>query len=375
LDAATLYAESMMNLRPWQLWKSDGKPAEGTEEIVAVLEGVLRRNPNHTGANHYYIHAVEASPNPERALPSASRLERLAPAAGHLVHMPSHIYVRTGDYVAAAQSNAEAIVADRAYLAQAGVRGVYPMMYYNHNIHFLASANGMNGNYLSAIKAARELEANVQPHLKAMPMLEMFMPYTMVVQVRFRRWDEILKQPAPAPELKITGAYWHFARGMAYAATKQAEQSAAELKALKDIIANVPADAPLGNNTARSVLQVAEQMLAGKLALARGDKQTALELLRKAVEAEDALSYNEPADWDLPTREALGGALVTSGDNAEAEKVFRAELTKHLRNGRALFGLVESLKRQGKTSAAQMVQREFQTAWEKADTKLRVEDL
>lgn len=374
-DAATLYAESMMNLRPWKLWTADGKPAEGTEEIVSVLEGVLRRSPNHTGANHYYIHAVEASRNPERALPSAARLERLAPAAGHLVHMPSHIYIRTGDYVAAAQSNADAIVADRTYLEKTGARGVYPAMYYNHNIHFLASAHGINGRYADAIKAARELEANVKPHLKAMPMLEMFMPYTSVTLVRFRRWDEILKQPAPAPELKLTTAIWHFARGMAYTGTGQISKAEAELKALQDLAKTVPVDAPLGNSTARGVLQVAEHMLAGKLALARGDKQAAIESLRKGVEAEDALGYNEPADWDIPVRESLGGALLVTGDNAEAEKVFRAEIAKHPRNGRALFGLVESLKRQGKNSSAALVQREFDKAWEKADTKLRVEDL
>lgn len=375
LDAATLYAESMMNLRPWQLWKADGKPAEGTEEIVAVLEGVLRRNPTHTGANHYYIHAVEASPNPERALPSAARLERLAPAAGHLVHMPSHIYVRTGDYVAAAQSNADAIVADRAYIRKKGAGGVYPVMYYNHNIHFLASAHGMNGRSADALKAARELEANVKPYVKMMPMLEMFMPFTTVTLVRFRRWDEMLKEAAPAPELKVTGAYRHFGRGMAYVSLGQLSSAEAELKALRDVAATVAVDAPLGNSTARGVLRVAEHVLAGKLALARGDKPAALELLRKGVEAEDALNYNEPADWDLPVRESLGGALIASGDMAEAEKVFRAELIKHPRNGRALFGLIESLKRQGKTSSVQFVQREFDRAWEKADTKLRVEDL
>ncbi len=375
LDAATLYAESMMNLRPWKLWTADGKPAAGTEEIISVLEAVLRRNPNHTGANHYYIHAVEASRNPERALPSAARLERLAPAAGHLVHMPSHIYVRTGDYVAAAQSNAEAIVADRAYLEKRGAGGVYPAMYYNHNIHFLASAHGMNGRFGDAIKAARELEANVGPHVKAMPMLEMFMPYVSVTLVRFRRWDEILKQPAPAPELKLTTAIWHFARGMAYAGTGKLAEAEVELKALREQAAAFPADAPLGNSTARGVLAAAEHMLAGKLALARGDHQKAVELLRRGVEAEDALSYNEPADWDLPVRESLGGALLLAGDNAEAEKVFRAELARHPRNGRALFGLVESLKRQAKDSSATLVQREFDRAWARADTKLRVEDL
>ena len=214
-DAATLYAESMMNLKPWKLWSADGKPAEDTLEIVMVLEGVLRRYPNHTGANHYYIHAVEASTNAERALPSAARLGKIAPKAGHLVHMPSHVYVRTGDYVEAAQSNADAIVVDREYMAKTGAQGVYTMMYYNHNIHFLASANAMKGRYGDSIKAARELEASVKPHLKAMPMLEMFAPYPTV------RWFGSasgcnLKEPKPEPELKITTALWHFARGMAF---------------------------------------------------------------------------------------------------------------------------------------------------------------
>lgn len=375
MDAATLYAESMMNLRPWKLWTADGKPAEGTEEIVRVLEGVLRRNPNHTGANHYYIHAVEASLHPERALPSAARIGRLAPAAGHLVHMPSHIYIRTGDYEAAAQSNAEAVVADRAYVAKTKAHGVYPLMYYNHNIHFLASAHSMNGRFADAVKAARELETNIKPHVRAMPMLEMFMPSTTVTLVRFRRWDEILKSPEPDREMKITGAFWHFARGMAYAGIGKIANAEAELKALQDQSKTVPAETPYGNSTARGVLQVAEHLLAGKVALARGDKRMAVEHLRKGVEAEDAVGYNEPPDWDLPIRESLGGALLIGGDDAEAERVFRVELTKHPRNGRALFGLLESLKRQGKKSSAQLVEREFDKAWEKADTKLRIEDL
>ncbi|MBA3255086.1 MAG: tetratricopeptide repeat protein [Pyrinomonadaceae bacterium] len=375
LDAAALYAESMMNLRPWKLWSSDGKPAEGTEEIVAVLEGVLRRNPNHIGANHYYIHAVEASENPERALPSAARLGKLAPKAGHLVHMPSHIYIRTGDYHEAAQVNADAIVADREYIASAGAQGIYAMMYYNHNIHFLAAANAMKGRFADSIKAARELEANVKPHLKAMPMLEMFMPYTSVALVRFSKWDEILKTTQPDPEMKITTAFWHFARGTAFAGMNKPADADSELKAFQSVVKTIPADAGLGNSSAHDVLKVAEQMLAGKIAMARGDKQTALALLRKAVEAEDSVSYNEPADWDLPARELLGGALLMNADYAESEKVFRAEIAKHQRNGRALFGLVESLKRQGKDSSALMVQREFDKAWETADTKLSVEHL
>jgi pimeloyl-ACP methyl ester carboxylesterase/tetratricopeptide (TPR) repeat protein len=375
LDAATLYAESMMNLRPWKLWMADGKPAEGTDEIIATLEGVLKRDPHHIGANHYYIHAVEASSNPERGLPSASRLERLAPAAGHLVHMPSHIYIRTGDYEQAAKSNSDAIAADRAYFQRVGTNGVYPMMYFNHNIHFLASSQAMNGRYADAIKTARELEANVKPHLKAMPMLEMFMPYTTVTLVRFRRWDEILNSPEPDRDLKITGAFWHFARGMAYVGTKRTAQAENELQTFRRVVLTVPENASFGNSTARGVLQVADYLLAGKIALARGDKKAGFELLRKGVEVEDVVSYNEPPDWDLPVREFLGAALLSSGEYAEGEKVFRAELAKHPRNGRALFGLVESLNRQGKSSSAQMVQREFERAWGNADTKLRVEDL
>jgi|GEM_PF-16472 len=374
-DAATLYAESMMNLRPWKLWSLDGKPAEETLEIVAVLENVLRRYPNHTGANHYYIHAVEASNNAERALPSAARLGKLAPKAGHLVHMPSHIYIRTGDYTEAAQSNVDAIVADREYITKTGAQGLYTMMYYNHNIHFLASANAFKGRYADSIKSARELEANVAPHLKAMPMLEMFRPYPIISLVRFNRWDDVLKEPKPDAALKITTGFWHYARGSAYAATNQVANAEAELKALQALVKTIPADAPMGNNVAVGVMKIADLALAGRIAFARGDKQTAFSLLNQAAAAEDATSYNEPADWDLPVREVLGGMLLSSGDYAAAEKVFRDELKRRPRNGRALFGLAESLKQQGNKPSAQMVWREFEQAWKDADTKLTVAEL
>lgn len=374
-DAATLYAESMMNLRPWKLWSLDGKPAEDTLQIVSVLEGVLRRYPNHTGANHYYIHAVEASNNAERALPSAARLGKVAPKAGHLVHMPSHIYIRTGDYSEAAQSNVDAIAADREYITKTGNQGLYTMMYYNHNIHFLASANALKGRYADSIKSARELEANVAPHLKAMPMLEMFRPYPIISQVRFNRWDDVLKEPKPDEALKITTGFWHYARGSAYASMNQPANADAELKALQTLVKTIPADAPMGNNVAVDVMKIADLSLAGRIAFARGDKQTAFSLLNQAAVAEDATSYNEPADWDLPVREVLGGMLLSSGDYAAAEKAFRDELKRHPRNGRALFGLAESLKGQGNKSSAQMVWREFEEAWKDADTKLTVDGL
>jgi len=375
LDAATLYAESMMNLRPWKLWTSDGKPAEDTLEIVAVLESVMRRNPNHTGANHYYIHAVEASNNAERGLPSADRLGKLAPKAGHLVHMPSHIYNRTGDYAEAAQVNVDAIVVDKEYIAKSGNQGLYPNMYTNHNIHFLASASAMKGRYADSIKSARELEANVKPALKVMPMLEMFYPYPLVTLTRFGKWDEVLKEPQPDAPLKITTGFWHFARGSAYAASKQTANAEAELAALRAITRGMTPEVHMFSNAATDVLKVAEFTLEGRIALARGDKAAAINSLTKAVAAEDATYYAEPSDWDLPTREVLGGALLLNGDAVAAEKVFRAELEKHHRNGRALFGLAQSLRKQGKESAAKMVEVEFDRAWQGADTKLTIESL
>ena len=375
LDAAVLYAESMMNLRPWQLWSLDGKPAEGTLEIIAVLEGVLKRSPNHTGANHYYIHAVEASPTPERGLASAARLGWLAPNAGHLVHMPSHIYIRTGDYTQAAKSNADAIVADKNYIQKNGAQNLYAMMYYNHNIHFLAAASAMGGNYAESLKQAQILESNVRPHLKMMPMLEMFSPYPIVALVRFQKWDEIMKYPQPDAEMRITGGFLNFARGMAYANTGKTDDAKRELAALREKIKTIPASAGIGNSTAHGVLRIADELLAGEIALAQKDNKAAIDFLRKAAASEDIVNYNEPPDWDIPTREWLGRALLTDGQYAEAEKVYRMELEKHPRNGRALFGLAESLRKQGKIDSARMVEREFEKSWEKADTRLSTADL
>jgi pimeloyl-ACP methyl ester carboxylesterase/tetratricopeptide (TPR) repeat protein len=375
LDAATLYAESMMDLRPWHLWSLDGKPAEDTLEIVATLEGVLRRNPNHSGANHYYIHAVEASTNAERALPSADRLGKIAPSAGHLVHMPSHVYIRTGDYYQAAKANVDAIAVDREYMTKSGNKGLYPNMYYNHNVHFLAAASAMNGRYADSIKNARELEANVKPVIKAMPMLEMFMPYPLVSMTRFGKWDDILKEPKPDPSLKIVTAFWHFARGSAYAASKDTAKAEAELAALKAVNQSLTPEVRVFNNTASDVTKVGELELEGKIALARGDKQAGIDLLNKSIAAEDATYYAEPADWDLPVREVLGGVLFANGDYSGAEKVFRAEILRRPRNGRALFGLAESLRKQGKEAAAKSVQGEYEKAWQYADTKLSVASL
>lgn len=375
LDAATLYAESMMNLRPWQLWSLDGKPAEGTLEILAVLEGVLKRNPNHTGANHYYIHAIEASPNPERGTAAANKLMGLAPNAGHLVHMPSHIYLRTGEWAEAVKSNDLAIVADRNYIAKAGATGLYPAMYYNHNIHMLASSHASHGNYAAALKAAMELESNVRPLVPAMGPLEMFMPYTIVAMTRFHRWDDLMKYPKPDPKMLITTAHWHAARGLAFADMGKPADAEKELATMREIAKSIPAEAALFTTPVSVVVKVADDLLSGEIAQAKGDRKAAIALLRQAAMSEAKVNYAEPPDWDLPVREWLGRALLRDGQYAEAEKTYREEIKRSPRNGRALFGLAEALEKQGKSSSAALVRKEFEQAWANADTKLTADAL
>ena len=375
MDAATLYAESMMNLHPWQLWSTDGKPNEGTLEIIAVLESVLKRDPNHIGANHYYIHAVEASPFPERGLASAYRLGALAPSSGHLVHMPSHIYLRTGDFAAGAKSNELAIAADQNYLKRSGSTGLYGLMYYNHNIHMLAASDIGRGNYADAIKNARLLATNVAPNLKAMPMLEMFLPYELVTFVRFNKTDEIMKYPQPVPDAKVTNAWWRFARGLAFVETGKPTDAEKELAALREIMKATPFDAPIGNSLSQNVYKAADLMLAGEIAGAKGDMPTAIDSLRKAVDAADLVNYNEPPDFDIPVREWLGRALLRAGKFADAEAVYRSELEKHPQSGRALFGLAEALDKQGKKTSADIVRQQYQEVWKEADTKLNVAEL
>ena len=375
LDAATLYAESMMNLKPWQLWSLDGKPADGTPEIIAVLEDVLRRNPNHTGANHYYIHAVEASKSPERALASAMRLGALAPNAGHLVHMPSHIYLRTGDWDAAVKSNDLAIIADRNYIQKSGATGIYPAMYYNHNVHMLASSHASHGNYAGAWAAAQELAKNVSPLVASAPPLEMFMPYPTITLTRFQKWDEMLKYPKPDPKMLITTAYWHFGRGMAFANTGKAAEAEKELASMREVAKTIPATANLFTTPVSVAVKVGDDMLVGEIALSRGDRKAAIEMLRAAAASEAKVNYAEPPDWDLPVRERLGRALLQDGQFAAAETAYREEIKRNPRNGRALFGLAEALSKQGKTTSAEFVRKQFEEAWANADTKLAVADL
>ena len=378
LDAATLFAESGMDLHPWGLWHHDGTPEAGTEEIVTTLESVIKRDPNHMGAVHYYIHAVEASPSPERALAGANKLAAMAPAAGHLVHMPAHVYIRTGDYASAVKTNQEAAIVDRAYIKASGAQGLYPMMYYSHNLHFIAMCSAMNGDYAEAQKNAAMLAAHVGPHVKDMPPLEGFMTIPIAVDVRFHKWDEILKMPQPSADMKTTTVFWHFARGMALAAKGKISEAEVEHKAVAEAEANTPEDVVFAmpvNNKAKVVLAVARDVLGGKIALAKKDNAAAIALLQKAVAVQDSLKYSEPEDWFFPVRESLGAALLVNNDAAGAEKVFREDLDRHPRNPRSLFGLEQALKAQNRDYDAGFVQKQFQASWKGGPVQLKVDDL
>ena len=377
LDAATLFAESGMNLHPWGLWRQDGTPEEGTEEIVATLESVMRREPDHMGAVHYYIHAVEASNSPERALAGANRLASLAPAAGHIVHMPAHIYIRTGDYEAAMKTNQKAAQADQTYLAASGAQGIYPMMYYSHNLHFIAMAAAMNGNYGEARRGAQLLAANVGPHVKEMPALGGFMTVPMAVEVRFHKWNEILRMPEPNGSMETASVFWHFAHGLALAATGKLDDAEMEHKFVAEVEDKTPPDAifqmPINNKT-KDILKIAENVLGAKIALMKNDMDGAVNQLRTAVAVQDSLKYDEPQDWFYPVRESLGAVLLKIGDYAGAEDVFRADLEKNPRNPRSLFGLEQALKAQDKAYDAGFVRKQFDANW-KGTAKPSVDDL
>ena len=374
LDAATLYAEALMVLSRWKWWSSDGKPGEGTAEAVNALESVLRRNPLHPGANHYFLHAVEMSPSPERALPSAARLMGVVPGIGHLVHMPGHIFMRLGDYELAAFTNDRAVAADQEYMKLTGVEpNVYTLGYYSHNIHFVAMANAAQGRFEDAKRAADLLAANAAPAVKVMPMMaDYFMPVQLYVLLRFQKWDDILKSSAPDQQLYYLGTLWRYARASAFAAKGKKQDALNEQRLFEEARKKIPADAMLSFNLAQNVAKVAAAVLDARLA---NDDRAAIEHWRRAVAAEDTLAYDEPPTWYYPVRESLGGALLRTGQAAQAEMVFRDDLKRNPRNPRSLFGLMESLKAQKKTAQADWVRREFENAWKRAQVQLRIEDL
>ncbi|HJW95528.1 MAG TPA: hypothetical protein VJ901_18060 [Thermoanaerobaculia bacterium] len=338
LDVAVLYAESMMDLHPWKFWTHDGHPTEGTEEIVSTLEAVLKKNPNHIGANHYYIHAVEASSHPERALASAHRLQTLAPSAGHLVHMPAHILQRTGDYTGAARANAHAAEVDRAFAKKNGGDSMYMAMYYSHNLQFGSASYAMVGDYATSKKMAGEFAGNVMNFVKMMPPVESFAIAPVLVDVRFAKWRDVLKAPDPNVG-PVSTALWHFARGTAFAKLGNVAGAESEQKVLDAALPSITTEIGFTQNSQRDLVTVASHLLAGRIASAKGDHAGAIAHYEEAVKAEDALNYDEPADWPLPAREALGAELLRAGRKADAQQVFREDLKHNPRNPRSLFAL------------------------------------
>jgi len=375
LDAHTIFSEALMNTMPWDYWLKDRSPKPETEEAFAALRYVISRDPDHPGANHFFIHAVEAGPHPEQGIPSANRLTGFAPQAGHLVHMPAHIYMRVGQYEDAEIANRLAVKADRSYIRHCAAQGFYPGAYYPHNEHFLWYTSLFQGRSADALSNAKKTadvaienycgpkKAVEGPRLRHLPWLTL---------ARFGRWDDVMKVPQPSVtnDFLIDRVMWHFSRGLAFAAKKQAEQAASEYAEMSKLIDSE--DAKKLNNPAfpaTDTMAVAKHWLAGKVAEVKGESATAIEHLQKAVEAEDSLPYMEPAYWPIPVRPTLGAVLLKSGKSPEAEQVFREDVKRWPRNGWGLFGLEQSLRAQGKSDSANIVQREFNEAWIRADVK------
>ena len=374
LDAQTLYAESLMDLRPWVYWTHDGKPQPGTSIILTTLENVIQRNPNHPGACHYYIHAVEAA-YPEKAVPCADRLASLMPGAGHLVHMPAHIYIRVGRWADAIKANEHAVHTDETYIMdEHPAAGMYPMGYYPHNIHFLGFAASMAGNSALTLESARKLAGKVDPGMVTqIGLLQTMMVMPMQAEIRFGHWQEILAEPAPPAALHYPTGIWHYARGVAYAMQGNLNKADAEFAELQKMMADpalttFPVDT--AGNTAAPVLQIASHVLAGEIAAKRGATDAAVSYFTQAAEMEDRLVYMEPPNWPLPVRQQFGAFLLANGLANEAEAVYRADLARYPENGWSLYGLAASLRAQGKTAEADAVQARFKRAWTLSDVML-----
>jgi tetratricopeptide (TPR) repeat protein len=371
LDIAVLYVESVMDLRPWGYWMGDGRPYEGIAEGVALTEKVIARRPDHPGALHLYIHLMEAV-RPEKAEAAADRLLPLAPAAGHLVHMPSHIYQRVGRYNDAIKSNQAAIAADEDYITQCRAQGLYPMGYYPHNLHFLWFAASADGQSVLAIDAARKTASRVDPAaLKQFPLLASFRVVPYYALTRFGKWQEMLKEPAPSADNAFLFGIYHYARGLALVATGQLAEADQALATIRKTLGDKSLDSPLFSpNPGGAVLAIAPEVLAGEIAAARKQYDAAIAHLERAVRLEDGLVYTEPAEWHYPPRHALGAVLLEAGRAREAETVYWDDLRKNAENGWALYGVVQALRAQGKNEQAAIVQARLDKAWARADFSL-----
>lgn len=374
LQIQTLFAEAMMDTMPWAYWTEDGEPKPLTKEVFAKLELVLEQEPKHPGANHFYIHAVEQE-HPERGVDAADNLRRVVPGAGHLVHMPSHIYIRVGRYHDGSLSNERAIEADDDYVTQCRAQGIYPVAYVPHNHHFLWATTTMEGRSADSIAAARHTAAHVNRSLMRDPQLAMLQHFSSIpyyALVRFGKWAEILEEPAPDADLLYPTAVWHYARGIAYVRQGQLGEAKKELAEVRAIASN-PALEDIriwGLNPTSSLAQIAAEVLRGELAAAHGNTNAAVAALRRAIAIEDGLIYGEPPDWFYPARHNLGAILLEAKRPRAAEKVYRADLARFPDNGWSLFGLAQSLRAQGKTAKADEVQRRFEEAWRFADVEI-----
>jgi len=372
LDASTLFADALMNLGPWNLWMPGGQPRPGTEEIVATLERVLAANPDHPGANHLYIHAVEASSRPERGLAAADRLAALMPGAGHLVHMPSHIYLRVGRYADAVAANVKAVAADRAYFEKRRPSEIYRMLYYPHNLDFIWIAASMEGRSAETIRGARQLAAEV-PAQMALQMsdMEVAPAAPLFALARFGRWEELLAEKAPPAGMPYVTGVWRYTRGLAFSATGRPAEAArelAELEATRQVVA--PERSVAGFFKTAEMLRLAAEVLAGEIAARAGDTESAVRHLSEAVKIQDGHWFTEPPPWYYPVRQSVGAVLLQGRRPAEAEAVYREDLRRNPENGWALFGLAQSLRAQGKTSDAGAVEERFRKAWARADVTL-----
>ncbi|PTQ78904.1 tetratricopeptide repeat protein [Nitrosomonas oligotropha] len=372
-DIAVLYVESMMDLRPWGYWMLDGTPYEGTAEIVALTEDVLQRNPQHPGALHMYIHLIEPTSTPERAEKAADTLLNLMPEAGHIIHMASHIYQRIGRYADSMKSNQLAIAADENYITQCHAQGLYPMVYYPHNIHFLWFAATLDGQSKIAIESAKQAAGKIDDEvLKAIPLTAIFRVTPYWALARFGHWQEILEQPAPPSTNPFLNGSWHYVRGLAFVAMRQPLLAEQELIALRKIMKNPSLDnSLLSKNTTSTILSIAPEVLAGEIAAAHGQFDQAIAYLEKAVRLEDALVYTEPSEFHLPPRLALGAILLEAGQPTEAETVYWEDLRRNRNNGWALYGLIQALRAQKKDDQARLIEARFKKAWERADVTLQ----
>lgn len=368
---ATLYAEALINLRPWNHWSPEGEPAEETPEILAVLEQGLGQHPEYPGLCHFYIHAIEASPNPERGLPAANMLRDAMPGAGHLVHMPSHIDVLVGNYHEVIDANQRAIAADKVFLDREGAHNFYTF-YRVHNYHFLVYGAMFDGQSELALSSARQIREQIPEDLLRAwtDYFDAFVPTPLHVLVRFGRWEDILREPEPDAFLPMTRSIWHYARAIAYATTGRVELAEREQEAFRKTRAMVPETSILFNNTSRDILGIAEAMMAGEIDYRKGEYETAFLHLREAVRLDDGLNYDEPWGWMQPARHALGALLLEQGRVAEAEQVYRIDLEKHPNNVWALQGLGECLDKQGKSQEATAIRAKFEVACERTDVKI-----